>query len=140
MTKTQCLCGAISFQFRLTSKAITACHCQQCQRWTGGGPLYVTPVTGLNIEGKEHIAQYHASEHGERAFCKHCGTTLYWTFKNKTPAYLPVGLLDSQNELTVQEEIFIDHRPTWLSPYDNAAQSTQAQQLQLLDEYLNKTK
>ena len=33
----QCLCGAVTFSADVAAE-IQACHCTQCQRWTGGGP------------------------------------------------------------------------------------------------------
>lgn len=134
--KAKCLCESVRFDGQLVNDSIQACHCQQCQRWTGGGPLFVVRVKDMRIEGSENIATFHASEHGERGFCKNCGTTLYWTMRGKPPAFLPVGLLEDQSGLSVKEEIFVDHRPGWLPIFDGADQSTEANELANLAKFL----
>lgn len=139
-SKAHCLCGSVQMTLSLKSQDIHACHCQQCQRWTGGGPLFVAPVDNLSISGREHIGSYHASEHGERGFCQRCGTTLYWAMRGSDPKFVPVGLLEDQTNLKVSEEIFVDHRPSWLPEFEGASQSTESQELQQLQKYLAEKK
>lgn len=138
MTSAKCLCEAVTMTAATLTKKIHACHCTQCQRWTGGGPLYVIPIKDLKINGIDHIGTYHASEHGERAFCKQCGTTLYWAMRNKAPEFLPIGLFEDQSGFAVKEEIFVDYRPNWMPIFAGANQSTEAEQLRLFEAYKNK--
>ena len=77
-----------------------------------------------------------ASDWGERAVCRTCGSTLYWRLQGKRVVSVAVGLLDDQSDLHVAEEIFIDHRPGWLKPWPDAAQSTEAEQKAALTAYL----
>ena len=131
-----CVCGAVKVQARLPSDVIQACHCGQCQKWTGGGPLYSVRVDELEIDGDHAIEAYHASVHGERAFCRICGSTLYWRMRDKPLKFITVGLLDDQSGLAVKEEIFVDYRPDWLPAHAGAAQSTEAEELAALAAYL----
>lgn len=131
-----CLCGAIRIAATLPRATIQACHCGQCQRWTGGGPLFSVRVEGLAVTGEDHIATFRASDWGERAFCRDCGTTLWWRMQGRPIAYVAAGLLDDQSALSVAEEIFVDHRPDWLPPWEGASQSTEAQELAALHEFL----
>jgi len=135
----QCLCGAVTLRAEI-SGAIQACHCVQCQRWTGGGPHLAAAASDVRISGGEKVAAYHASEWGERAVCGTCGSTLYWCMQGKPPDSVAVGLLGDQTGLTVTEEIFVDYRPDWLPPFDGAAQSTEAEEMAKLDEYLTEQK
>jgi hypothetical protein len=132
-----CLCGAIRLTATLRDGAVQACHCTQCQRWTGGGPLFSVPVTNLAIAGEDSIAAYRASDWGERAFCRTCGTPLYWRMQGRPVAYIAAGLLDDQSGLGVVEEIFVDHRPPWLPLWAGARQSTEAEELTKLDAFLH---
>ncbi len=133
-----CLCGAVRFRATLPETTLTACHCNQCQRWTGGGPLYSIRVRDLQLEGEDAITAYHASGYGERAFCSICGTTLYWRMQGQPIAFLTPALFDDQSNFRVGEEIFVDHRAAWQPPYEGATQSTEAEQQQLLADYLAK--
>ena len=130
-----CLCGAITFKGDVSDQ-IQACHCVQCQRWTGGGPLFSSRVAEIAIEGGEMAAAYHASEWGERVVCKTCGSTLWWKMQGKDVTFVATGLLDDQSGLTVTQEIFVDYRPDWLPPFPGASQSTEAQELAKLNEHL----
>ncbi|MBT8459241.1 MAG: GFA family protein [Boseongicola sp.] len=131
----QCLCGAVTFTGD-TAETILACHCGQCQRWTGGGPYYAVRVSDLELSGAEMVRAYHASEWGERAVCATCGTTIYWKMQGKPPHSVAAGLLDDQSGMRVTEEIFVDYRAEWMSPFEGATQSTEAQEYAKLEEYM----
>ena len=134
----QCLCGAVQFRFQLSNDGIQACHCKQCQRWTGGSPLFSVRVDDLTIDGEGKLGRYHASTHGERAFCSICGTTLFWRMQGQPVNFVQVGLLDDQAGLTVTSEIFVDQRADWMPPWHGATQSTEAEELARLDDFLAK--
>ncbi|KMW59699.1 Gfa-like protein [Candidatus Rhodobacter oscarellae] len=133
--KAHCLCGAVEFDAEIASDKIQACHCKQCQRWTGGGPLVIALVKNVTVSGADHIASFRASEWGERAFCKTCGSTLYWKMQGGGITDLPVGLFEDQSGFTMGEEIFVDHRPDWLPHWEAAGQSTEAQEQEKLRAY-----
>ena len=131
----RCLCGAVTFR-AVVSPSVQACHCVQCQRWTGGGPLFSVSISDLEISGEDRVAAYHASEWGERAFCATCGSALYWKMQGRPTASVAVGVLDDQTDLAVREEIFVDYRPDWMPAWPEARQSTEAQELAKLDAFL----
>lgn len=130
-----CICGAVTFRAE-TGDGINACHCIQCQRWTGGGPYLSVQVRDLEITGEDRVLSYHASTWGERGTCGTCGATLYWRMQGRPLSNVAVGLLDDQSGLSVTTEIFVDHRPDWLKPFPGAAQSTEAQEMAKLQDYL----
>lgn len=135
----QCLCGTVKFRADASSEA-QACHCTQCQRWTGGGPYYAVRVRDLVLEGGDNIRSYAHSEWGERAVCGTCGSTLYWKLQGRSIAFIALGLLDDQSGITVTEEIFVDNRPDWIPPFEGAAQKTEAEMKAQLAAFLNKEK
>lgn len=135
----QCLCGKVSFRADVSAH-VQACHCTQCQRWTGGGPLYAVRVRDLELTGEENIRSYTHSEWGERAVCGSCGSTLYWKLQGRSIAFVALGLLDDQSGITVTEEIFVDERPHWMPPYEGAAQRTGAEMKAQLAAFLEKEK
>jgi len=133
-----CLCGAVTVAAVLPQPDIHLCHCGQCQRWTGGGPLSVIRAVDIKMKGDDAIGRYHASGHGERGFCKVCGTTLFWKMQGKPLGFVPVGLLDDQSGLRVTEEIFVDRRACWLEAHAGASQQDEAEMMAALDAYLAK--
>lgn len=115
-----------------------ACHCTQCQRWTGGGPLFAVRVRDLDLTGAENIHSYAHSDWGDRAVCQTCGSTLYWKLQDRSIAFVALGLLDDQSGITVTEEIFVDFRPDWFPPFEGAAQRTEAEMKAQLAAFLEK--
>jgi hypothetical protein len=131
-----CVCEAVQFTCSLAGPEIHACHCKQCQRWTGGGPLINVRIDAITIKDDSTVGRFHASEWGERCFCKTCGSTLFWKMQGKPVKSIAVGLLDDQSDLTMTEEIFVDHRPDWLPVWADAGQSTEDQEFAKLEDYL----
>lgn len=131
----KCLCGAVSISGRMPAREIQACHCVQCQIWAGGSPYYVVQIEDAVVEGEGHIGHYHASAHGERGFCKTCGTTLFWRMRGAPVTSIAAGMLAHERGLRVTQEIFVDRRAGWQPPFDGASQSTEAQEFAKLDEY-----
>lgn len=134
--KGHCLCGAVTLAARITSDGIMACYCQQCQRWTGGGPLINVRAADVALSGEDAITHVRNSEWGERGFCGTCGSTLYWRMQDGEISSLAIGLFDDQSGWTMKEEIFTDRRPDWLPHFDGASQSTEAEEFAKLDKYL----
>lgn len=73
----------------------------------------------VTFEGNEQIAVYRSSEWAERAFCKQCGTHLYYKLLPTAEYFVPAGAFESNNfELTTQ--LYIDKKPPY---YDFANQT-----------------
>lgn len=132
----QCLCGAVTLSADIPETSFLACQCGQCQRWTGGGPLYAIGAENVSFEGADNIGEYFASDWGARGFCRLCGTTLYWRMRDREVTSLAVGVLDERSDLRLTGEIFSDCRPNWLPMVPGASQSTEAEEMRKLDDYL----
>ena len=111
-----CLCGAVRFRARLTGTNFGACHCPMCRKWTGSALLGMTVPEG-NVEwtGLDHVARRQSSAWGERAWCRECGSPVWFRVTVDSPyagtIELPVGTFDNANGLTMTNEIYIDFKP-----------------------------
>lgn len=131
-----CLCGAVTVAGEFED-VVMACHCRQCQTWAGGSPLFTVPAIGeVTVTGADATASYKASTWGERVFCRHCGTTLWWKMQGKPVTAVAPGLFAGQDGLAVTSEIFVDCRAGWMPPWPTATQSTEAQEMTKLDAFL----
>jgi hypothetical protein len=113
MTETRagrCLCGAVQYEADLNGPHFHVCHCEKCRRW-GGGPAFATPSEAIRIEGEQHLAFYSSSKMGERAFCRECGTHLFWRRKTGEGLAVWMGALDQHDDMTFGSQIFIDSKP-----------------------------
>lgn len=111
-----CLCGAVRFSARLESTRFGVCHCEMCRRWTGSALMGITvPVGNVTWTGEGHIAKRQTSAWAERAWCRECGSGLYYRVTVEGPMFgnleLPAGILDDANGLTLVNEIYVDEKP-----------------------------
>ncbi len=117
MSKTgSCICGAVRYEIQGDVTKTGACHCGMCRKWSGGVYLGIeVPADALKIEGADNISTYGSSEWAERAFCKTCGSSLYYRVTAPGPYqgtyHLGLGGLDNPDGVELTEEIFIDRKP-----------------------------
>lgn len=111
-----CLCGAVRFTAALTTHAVGACHCDQCRRWTGSALLSLPVAEGdIAWTGAGRIATCQSSDWAMRAFCADCGSGLYYRVTKGPEAakiWVPLGLFDNSDGLTLESEIYIDCKPS----------------------------
>ncbi len=106
-----CLCGAVSFTTP-DVREVGVCHCGFCRRWGGGPLLAVHCGTEVAFTGAEHVSVYPSSEWAQRAFCKHCGTHLYYQLLATREYIMPVGTFDGV-DFEMSNQIYIDHKPPY---------------------------
>ncbi|CAM3675158.1 GFA family protein [Xenorhabdus thuongxuanensis] len=113
MNKGHCLCGAVSVKTNQRIEDINVCHCKICQKWNGGPFLSVDCKDDLKIEGAENISTYPSSEWAERAFCKRCGTHLFYHLHHPSAYYVPVSLFDNSHYSKLSRQIYVDSKPAY---------------------------
>ncbi|MGB0968604.1 MAG: GFA family protein [Halocynthiibacter sp.] len=112
----KCMCGNVRFTARDMPSEYGVCHCEMCRRWTGSALLGVSvPEGNVTWTGEDHISRLQSSDWAERAWCKTCGTGLWFkvTMESKWSGNyeIPLGLFDQANGFTMNSEIYIDHKP-----------------------------
>ncbi|WP_427964973.1 GFA family protein [Altererythrobacter sp.] len=107
-----CLCHAVEIRLEEPNPHVEICHCDMCRRW--GGAFY-SALTGESfaISGEESITIYRSSEWAERAFCRHCGSNLWYRFLPTGSRSFLAGLFSDADRYTVEKEIFIDEKAAW---------------------------
>ena len=126
-----CLCGAVSFVAKGMGDSFSTCYCDACQRWAGGPYSGVNvPTENLAFEGAEHIGIIKTTDFAERAFCKKCGSGIWWKltrgqYVGKTS--IPIGLLDDRSGLVLSDEMFSDYKDHTNERPENVAQMTSAE-------------
>jgi hypothetical protein len=123
----RCLCGAVRFSFQAANRDVGVCHCGMCRRWAAG-PFMVLDHNGkVAFEGDENIGVYKSSEWGERAFCKVCGTSLYWRMSGLDHYAVSAGALEDPAGLAFTTEIFIDEKPAYYAFANETTKMTGAE-------------
>lgn len=114
-----CLCGAVRFVACNVPSTFGICHCPSCRRWAGSALFEVSVNTSdLTWTGPEHIAVRATSDWAERAWCRECGTNLYFRHTKQDKWFgntdLALGIFDDPDGFELTHEIFVDHRPDGL--------------------------
>ena len=122
MLQGSCLCRAVVYSVAGPVESTSHCYCTMCQKQHGAaaGTYANVARAGLRIErGEAFITEYASSEHGRRAFCQRCGSTLFWR-SEETPERIAVtlGTLDTPFTGAVDIELHTDTKPSWLPRRD----------------------
>lgn len=127
MVHGECLCGAVRFHGEPdTERGVTACHCGQCRRWSGGAPwIAVRMRGGVAFDADETLGWFASSEHGERGFCTRCGTPLFWRVPGAgCDASASLGALQEDHGLTIGAHIWVEDKPGWYEFADDRPRYT----------------
>ena len=117
-----CLCGRVSYQMLSSPKAVTHCHCKQCQKSHGAAfaTYGAVPRKDLCIlAGDEAIQSFSSSETVFRQFCRHCGSSLFWSTQTgdwDDWICVALGTLDSPFTALKQKHLHLESQPFW-SPF-----------------------
>ncbi|CBJ90648.1 Glutathione-dependent formaldehyde-activating, GFA [Xenorhabdus nematophila ATCC 19061] len=133
MNQGRCLCGSVGIKTSQRIENINACHCKICQKWNGGSFLSVDCKDDLEIEGIENISTYASSEWAERAFCRKCGTHLFFHLYHPSTYYVPVALFEENHVSKLSRQIYVDSKPKYYNFVEKTPMLTQQDILNLFN-------
>jgi len=108
----RCLCGAVTITLAAVHREVDICHCTMCQRW--GGAFYAGVKGGeAAVAGEDHITAFPSSAWAERAFCRVCGSNLWYRFLPTGNRSFLAGLFDLPPGFGIEQQIFVDEKPDW---------------------------
>jgi len=119
-----CRCGFSRYEIDLSGANTLNCHCVDCQKHLGAPFSVFTMVPSKQFKWLTKPAGLISfSETANRAFCKECGTYLKWEGVDSTDeAEINAMTLDNPSSVTVNVEIFVRTRLSWLKPLEGVAQ------------------
>lgn len=116
----QCHCGAISFTARVDPTRVIACHCEDCQTFSGAPfrAVLPTPVENVQLTGvaKHYVKVAASGNRRVQAFCPECGTQLYATEADTKPTTLNLrlGCVAQRDQLAPMVQIWGASAMPWL--------------------------
>ena len=122
----QCHCGAISFTALIDPNKIIACHCSDCQAFSGAPFRAVAPTAVENVKmtgtPKLYVKTADSGNQRAQAFCGNCGTQLYAT-EPDTPKVIGfrLGCINERAQLKPTIQIFGKSAMPWLQDLHNVA-------------------
>jgi hypothetical protein len=115
----QCQCGAIRYEAEIDPAKVSACHCTDCQQFSGapyrvGVPAPKESFRLLSGTPKIYIKTAESGNKRAQAFCANCGSAIYASAATDPQAYsLRVGGIDQRAQLPPQRQIWWRSAVEW---------------------------
>ena len=120
-----CYCGAVRYQVTGPLRDVVNCHCSECQRLNGNfGSHSKAPTRHLAITADDGLTWFQISAAARRAFCRRCGSALFWESQDQPSTGIVAGSLDDSSELTTLGHIFVAEKPAYYQLTDDLPQFT----------------
>lgn len=110
--KGRCLCGAVSITLTGMAKEVDVCHCDMCRRTYGSFGSMVAGAE-FSVDGREDVGIFKSSDWAERAFCKTCGSALWYRFTPTDYYSFAAGHFELPEGLPIKQQIFVEEKPDW---------------------------
>jgi hypothetical protein len=126
-----CRCGACRYELALDAlPPVYACHCHQCQRWTGSAFSLqaLVPESALTVSGP--VVVYERATEDRVSTQRVCGTCYARLYNTNTRrpgiAVVRAGTLDRSEELVCKAHIFTAYKQAWVTLSDGMPQWPEA--------------
>jgi len=119
-----CGCGFARYEVDLSGAYTLNCHCLDCQKHLGAPFSVFTVVPHKQFKWlTKPLGLVAFSESADRLFCDRCGTYLKWEGKDSAhEAEINAMTLDDPTVLTVDKEIFVRSRLSWVQQLEGVPQ------------------
>ena len=106
--KGSCYCGAVQYELHGELRPSVACHCTQCRKTSGHyWSATQVPNKGFMITKDTGVKWFRSSDTAGRAFCKECGSSLFWQLDGEDATSVATGTLDGETGLTTSKHIYV---------------------------------
>jgi hypothetical protein len=115
----KCHCGSVSFTAQVDPSKVLACHCSDCQQFSGAPfrAVLPTPVADISIHGevKQYIKVAESGNRRAQAFCPECGTQLYAAdAENPKVLNIRLGCVNERAQLAPRAQLWGASAMPWL--------------------------
>lgn len=116
MMEGSCLCGLVAFAVKRRPTTFYRCHCSLCRKQSGVGFNLATLMDAEAfswLQGEEAIVSWTKSTGYRNDFCSRCGSTVPNPLRGQPYVWIPVGLLDVDDEMTCVGDFCINDARRW---------------------------
>ncbi len=113
------MCGQIRFVAAFPSSFCCHCHCESCRRAHSAGVVSWIgfPSSQVRVEaGAADLATYESSPGTTRAFCRVCGSKLFFE-AGKWPGeiHVPLAAFDDPVDRVPDRDVFYAEHAAWIA-------------------------
>jgi hypothetical protein len=117
----RCLCGQVTYEIAGDVLATVVCHCDHCQRQSGGAfsVNLIVHESQMSVSGALTTFE-DRGEHGDavyvhRRFCGQCGSPILSALVEPAGVLaVKAGTLDDRSEVAPTVEVWCDHKQPWV--------------------------
>ncbi len=118
-----CACGAVSFRASGPFRDAIACHCRSCRHQSGHYlAATATAIGNVAIDGADGLTWYASTPHARRAFCRTCGSLMFWEPASGEHMSIMMGAVDDPGDIRLTGHIFISEKGTYYEIGDGLPQ------------------
>jgi hypothetical protein len=122
-----CLCGAVQYEVDQLEPRMAQCHCRMCRKFHGAAHSTYGEAKLENFRwtrGEEELAEYVASNHTTRQFCRICGSSMTFTPSHGAGGLIEFSLatLDCDIRERPDAHVFVDFKADWSMICDDLPQ------------------
>ena len=117
----RCLCGAVTYELSGDPIATAVCHCEHCQRQSGGAfsVNLVAHESQLAVSGSlqtyVETGEHDDGEYVHRRFCGTCGSPIVSALVGTDGVVaVKAGTLDDRSDVRPTVEVWCEHRQPWV--------------------------
>ena len=124
--KGSCLCGGVRFEVTEDFLAVSACHCTNCKRISGGGGTVSGRARAEAVRvlaGEELLRSYQPAEGTSKTFCSVCGSNLFgggWPEAERVSVRL--SALDTPFDRKPELHVYVRSVAPWETLPDDGAE------------------
>jgi hypothetical protein len=126
----------VRFTVNGSLRHIIYCHCEQ-YRLTSGHytAATATHIDNLQLESEDHLAWYRSSDIARRAFCRVCGSSLFWYSDSEDYVSIMAGCIDQPCGLEAVGHSYVDSKADYYEINNELAQHSQGEALRQMYNY-----
>jgi len=118
-----CYCGKVTVDGSVSADKLMACHCTDCQKFSGAPFRAVAVMSADNVTIAGPVQEYLkvADSGNERVqgFCGNCGSQIFAADPQKTLFMVRTGCLSQHDQLVPVKHIFGKSAAAWLGSIDH---------------------
>lgn len=116
-----CYCKAVRYQVKGPLRNVIACHCHQCQQFSGSFVMASAAYDkDLTIADEQKQLQWFtSSENAQRGFCRACGSQLFWKQNNNDKTSIMAGSLDDVSYIELSAHIYYDDKAHYYNAHND---------------------
>ena len=117
-----CACGRVRYAVAIDDDDAYLCHCRMCQRATGSVSIAFKGVKRADVRWQGEPDWYDSSPIAERPYCRECGTSLGFRFKDGGDEMdLTVASFDDPSPVQAEASFRRREHPSRLAEYGRPA-------------------